>query len=227
MSQTTLFNDKNLKPIPGWGGQYLAHRSGSILSKKSNKVLSVHKSSDNHYRVSLKKNGQSKIKSPGRLVIKAFQDPVLPDDKWVPYRINGERDFRVCNLVPKPRGGSDKKPAYQKLYTNYRSKCEREGIRFTLSKADFADLCSEDCYYCGARPSRMKSVDGVANGIDRVYPNVGYVKSNCVPCCRECNRGKSDAAPSEFVERAIRIANRHSPNDIRIPRSSSDMSAYT
>jgi len=218
------------EPIPGWGGEYLAHRSGKILSAKSNKVLSVRKRSGGSYTVSLTKNGRRLRRNPGRLIIKTFQDPVLEEENWIPYRLNGEKDFSLSNLVPKPTGSSystGRKPAYQKMHRQYRDRAKRKGVRFVLSEEDFSDLCCKDCYYCGARPSYMKSVDGIVNGIDRLYPNVGYVRKNCVPCCSECNVGKATSTPSDFVERAIRIANRHSPNDIRIPRSSVDMSGYT
>jgi len=221
-----LENPDEWEPVPGWDGEYLAHRSGKILSTKSNKVLSVRERSVSGYHVRLRKNGETKRRNPGRLIIKTFQDPVLPDDEWGTYRINGEKDFRVCNLVPRPRGDCSHpncKPTSEKFYKQYQDRAERDGVRFMLSREDFDELCSSDCYYCGARPSYMKSVDGVVNGIDRLYPDVGYVKKNCVPCCSECNVGKATSTPSDFVERAVRIANRHSPNDIRIPRSSVDV----
>jgi len=216
--------------IPGWDGEYLAHRSGKIFSVRGATILSVQERSGSGYYVRLRKDGDRKRRNPGRLIIKTFQDPVLPDDEWGTYRINGEKDFRLCNLVPRPRGDCSHpngRPANEKFYKQYQDRAERHGVRFMLSREDFDELCSSDCYYCGARPSYMKSVDGVVNGIDRLYPDVGYVKKNCVPCCSECNVGKATSTPSDFVERAIRIANRHSPNDIRIPRSSVDMSGYT
>jgi len=229
-----LENPDEWEPIPGWDGDYLAHRSGRIFSIKSNKVLAFSKrsGSESGYYVRLRKNGEERRINPARLIIKTFQDPVLSEGKWKACRITHEKDFCVSNLVPRSKKSwhneaKHKKQAHEKMHTEYKDRAKRGEIRFMLSEADFADLCYEDCYYCGARPSYMKSVDGVVNGIDRLYPDVGYVKKNCVPCCSECNVGKATSTPSDFVERAVRIANRHSPNDIRIPRSSVDVSGHT
>lgn len=82
------------------------------------------------------------------------------------------------------------------LYRVYqRNMAEKRGLAFKLSYQAFSNIVSRDCYYCGAkpRPYNIGSYSDVkANGVDRVNNNLGYVESNCVPCCTECNREKND-----------------------------------
>lgn len=48
----------------------------------------------------------------------------------------------------------------------------------------------------------------VYNGIDRVDNSVGYVLSNCVPCCSTCNRMKGTMSSEEFKEKIKLIYSR-------------------
>ena len=45
-------------------------------------------------------------------------------------------------------------------------------------------------------------------GIDRYDNTLGYTLENSVPCCKQCNRIKTDMAASEFAERLERIVAR-------------------
>lgn len=45
------------------------------------------------------------------------------------------------------------------------------------------------------------------NGIDRKNNDLGYVASNCVPCCVICNRGKNNMSYNDFVSYISRIKN--------------------
>lgn len=44
------------------------------------------------------------------------------------------------------------------------------------------------------------------NGIDRVDSEKGYVVGNCVPCCYEVNRAKSNMTQSDFLELVRQIS---------------------
>lgn len=44
--------------------------------------------------------------------------------------------------------------------------------------------------------------------IDRVDSSIGYVESNCVACCAQCNIAKSDYTKDEFVAMARRIVSK-------------------
>lgn len=45
----------------------------------------------------------------------------------------------------------------------------------------------------------------VRNGIDRVDSAQGYVLTNVVPCCKQCNRAKSDLSREEFLTWVERV----------------------
>jgi hypothetical protein len=86
--------------------------------------------------------------------------------------------------------------AFNTLYRRYIFDAERRGMEFGLSKGDFRALTSGDCFYCGAAPSReygnnLHNGKYRYSGVDRVDNNIGYIPSNCVPCCVRCNSVKN------------------------------------
>jgi hypothetical protein len=100
-----------------------------------------------------------------------------------------------CELRAKGETGLNK------LWANYIESAKKRDIPFNLSKEQFKELTSSRCYYCGCLPKMIKFRkyknkenynwgDYQFNGIDRIDNNLGYIKGNCVPCCRTCNRGK-------------------------------------
>lgn len=101
----------------------------------------------------------------------------------------------------------------------YRKRAKSENVEFSLTSEQFYDICSMNCYYCGDAPTerstytyvRKNGFEGkfIANGIDRVVPDQGYTLENSVPCCTPCNLMKTDKSQLEFINRAIKIANKH------------------
>ena len=73
-------------------------------------------------------------------------------------------------------------------------------LSFELSKAEFSEITSSKCYYCGAPP---------ISGVDRLDSSLGYTRSNTVACCSLCNRAKKDYPEKEFIHMCIRVASRH------------------
>ncbi|MCR5414541.1 MAG: HNH endonuclease [Kiritimatiellae bacterium] len=76
-------------------------------------------------------------------------------------------------------------------------KREREKAR-ELRKTDWwrAQLAKGVCRYCG------KNVGAENLTMDHVIPVARggkSVKSNCVPCCKECNNGKKAVTPAEMI----------------------------
>ncbi len=69
------------------------------------------------------------------------------------------------------------------VFSQVRHGAESRGIPFHLTK-DFVDEMSmQPCYICGVEGRPL-------NGIDRVDNTVGYIESNCAPCCKEHNSAK-------------------------------------
>lgn len=87
-----------------------------------------------------------------------------------------------------------------------RNKKRRAGpLVWGLSLEQFLEITSSPCHYCGIAWSRIfpnykKSINGryKHNGIDRVNSSVGYIPSNCVPCCTNCNLAKAQMSVEEF-----------------------------
>ena len=127
-----------------------------------------------------------------------------------------------CRVVDRMRIASGE-VSHNVLYTTYKHRAKKTGISFKLSKLQFRELISNNCFYCNIQPKdyntyvtdgnkskaiRQESIDRAwikANGIDRVNSNKGYILSNCVTCCEQCNRSKLDYTIEEFLSKIKRI----------------------
>ena len=112
--------------------------------------------------------------------------------------------------IKKPYGVS----AFNECYAAYRKSAERRNYNFDLSKEEFKSIITKPCIYCGEsltqekKPSDKNSGSFKYTGIDRYDNSIGYVFSNCVPCCCACNRLKSTMNAEEFETRITRILER-------------------
>jgi hypothetical protein len=71
---------------------------------------------------------------------------------------------------------------------------------------DYAEsLVVQPCHYCG-----YLELDIHCNGIDRVDNDIGYLVSNCVPCCTICNMSKHKQSYDTFINMCHRVSNKHS-----------------
>lgn len=67
------------------------------------------------------------------------------------------------------------------LYNRYAARCIKKSLDFNLTLQNFSTLIQQSCHYCGEKN---------CGGIDRVNNDLGYLLTNCVPCCKYCNRAK-------------------------------------
>jgi hypothetical protein len=111
-----------------------------------------------------------------------------------------------------PISALDKRdPAYYSkntLYGIYKNTCAiKRGLSFDLMFEEFFRLTQKNCSYCGSEPLKSfkkgSSESFHYNGIDRINNNLGYFKSNVVPCCFSCNASKM-ALDQEFFINKIR-----------------------
>lgn len=98
------------------------------------------------------------------------------------------------------------------LYNQYKNAAKKRNIEFLLTKEELIQVSSKNCYYCGIPPSQIMNKkyeigSYIYNGIDRVNNSIGYTKDNCVPCCKQCNRSKSDLSLEEFYTWIKRVYN--------------------
>lgn len=86
-----------------------------------------------------------------------------------------------------------------RIYKTYKSSAKRYGRVFELTKDDFRAIYQNKCYYCG---------DIIATiGIDRMDNDLGYTKSNTVPCCKKCNWMKGSHNAKDFIDNCNKITN--------------------
>jgi len=98
------------------------------------------------------------------------------------------------------------------LLRKYKYNASKRKITFDLCMEDFNKIIKENCYYCDKEPSQkieLSSQKLYYNGVDRIDSSKGYIKSNCVPCCKMCNIAKSSYSLSEFKEWISKVYNKH------------------
>lgn len=98
--------------------------------------------------------------------------------------------------------------AFNRIYSSYKKHAKDRGYNFELSKSEFKEITSHNCIYCDSIPSNICKDRGdifVYSGIDRFNNLIGYEYTNCYPCCKQCNRAKSDLSYDEFIDWIERV----------------------
>lgn len=88
------------------------------------------------------------------------------------------------------------------IFYRYTYSARRRGLEFSLTKEQLVSFIDGKCHYCGIESNKEKR-----NGIDRKDNKSGYVHSNCVSSCWECNYLKRGKDYIQFTEHLLRIAN--------------------
>jgi hypothetical protein len=83
-------------------------------------------------------------------------------------------------------------------------RAQRNGIPWKLHKDLALALFSQSCEYCGTPPD--ETPQGL-NGIDRVNNDKGYVPSNVVAACYDCNLMKHTRSKEDWLQKMERIIN--------------------
>jgi hypothetical protein len=81
------------------------------------------------------------------------------------------------------------------FYHKYIIEAQERGYVFDLTIDQFYMLRSKPCAYCGDK----------GGSIDRIHNTIGYVYSNCAPCCHECNMSKGAKRIDRWLERMRKI----------------------
>jgi hypothetical protein len=85
-------------------------------------------------------------------------------------------------------------------YQSYLKRATKKELEFNLTKNEFDEIISQNCHYCKKENSKTHN-----NGIDRKDNNIGYILSNCMSCCAECNYMKSNLSYQIFIEQCKKI----------------------
>lgn len=95
---------------------------------------------------------------------------------------------------------------YSGNYSAYKTRAKKKELDFQLSKNIFDKITKSICYICG------KNGDyGI--GLDRFDNDIGYVESNCKPCCNYCNYMKKNYSYDSFLNKVKDIVTNTYNND--------------
>lgn len=89
------------------------------------------------------------------------------------------------------------------LYSNYQTRAEYKKLHFNLTIEEFQELIFNNCHYCNRSPyqkiyNKYTKEYTLYIGIDRINSQMGYIKDNCVSCCKICNYGKRNLTQEEW-----------------------------
>lgn len=122
-----------------------------------------------------------------------------------------------CNICMMKERREDPIFMYKEIFAQYKRHAREDNREFSLTESEFLNIVNKPCTYCGAKPSNLLSKKKVTDtitkqrkrvvsseqvyysGIDRVDNSVGYIFSNCVPCCKMCNKAKHYHTADEFI----------------------------
>ncbi len=101
---------------------------------------------------------------------------------------------------------------YNTILKNNITGALKRNLTWELSNEEVKELFSSNCFYCNAVPRKSKANpncygDFYYNGIDRVDNTKGYILTNCVACCTDCNKAKLTKTEQEFYEFISRVFN--------------------
>lgn len=121
-------------------------------------------------------------------------------------------DTKSCGCVKKKRAEDgiyilpDGESSFNALYDVYKKRAEKNNMDFTITKELFRHITKSNCHYCGQEPNQKhlanKNSNGhyIYNGIDRIDSSIGYIGSNILPCCKQCNFSKRDLSYGDFIQ---------------------------
>jgi hypothetical protein len=95
------------------------------------------------------------------------------------------------------------------LYVQYRNRAIKKQLDFLIMPDDYNNIIKHDCYLCGKKNSNSHN-----NGIDRLNNNIGYILSNVISCCCECNYMKKNYSYEDLFLKINLIHEKHK-NDYR------------
>lgn len=89
-------------------------------------------------------------------------------------------------------------------FDKYKRAAEKRGYEFNLNINEFENIVAKPCFYCGEPPNNKyynanDTGDFIYSGIDRKDNKNGYNTNNCLPCCKVCNRAKSNMKYQDFI----------------------------
>lgn len=195
--------------ICGKNIKYWEDKGYNIPRKKDNRGRIVFDKSNTKIKVKIEdlpKNSTARVKVKcedcNKIRQTNYQSIVIRKNSH--YNISGETP---CPKCANSRKGGIKHYKYTNgnpRYRQYQKRANDAGLEFDLSVQEFEDMIILPCVYCGGYSSKWVS-NSRGNGIDRLDNNIGYVKTNCSPCCVRCNYMKNTMTKQDFMEHIYQI----------------------
>jgi len=94
------------------------------------------------------------------------------------------------------------------VFSQYVTGATRRNLEFAMSREFVEKISQQPCHYCTAAPSncvRQKGKVYYYSGIDRVDNSKGYLESNVVACCKNCNALKGELSFEDFISHIKRL----------------------
>ena len=148
-------------------------------------------------------NCAAKIKGENRIGKKATEEHKRKMSLGV---IKAHRDGKF-NHLKKPYTQA----SFDATYNSYIKEANIKKLEWDITEYEFRVLTKENCYYCGKEPSQSRNAKNrlngyyIYNGLDRTDNRQGYILSNVVPCCKECNYSKKSMTRDAFLTMVKRI----------------------
>lgn len=115
-----------------------------------------------------------------------YRNRLAPDGLAYECKICARDSQRPHKATAKAR---DYARRYRRTFGRYntaKAQAKRKGVEFNLNEDEFNVLVASNCEYC-VLPITTANI-----GLDRLNNDLGYIISNVVPCCAECNIARND-----------------------------------
>lgn len=130
---------------------------------------------------------------------------------------------RSCSSC-KPKSSNEEKMEFliKRLWRDNASRARKYSREFMIEFKKYKLLILSNCYYCNKAPANKiysydKKIKLLYSGLDRIDTKKGYTLDNVVPCCKICNRAKSDLIQLDFYIMCQKIVLKQFVNSIVLP----------
>lgn len=120
---------------------------------------------------------------------------------------------RSCGCLRKEVTSQRKlKPTEQvivrQIWNYYQRNARMRNLSWGLTLGEFQTLILGRCYYCGIRGGTTTTATWAVrsgersmenNSVDRLDSSIGYTPENSVTACKDCNLGKHEKTPDQFL----------------------------
>ena len=125
---------------------------------------------------------------------------------------------KSCGCLVQETRGKERLPikdvVFRAVLWSYKRNAKSRNYEWNLEDKDFYQMIFTNCYYCKSEPSnsfrwryKYEEIIYPVNGVDRIDNTIGYIKNNCVPCCRTCNSAKGELSLIEFKDWSTKLFN--------------------